>query len=400
MAKKKPRPRRRSRASSALTDLKHASTKLDSLSEEDEKIVQISAKVRSPSYVKSMAATLGTHEKSTWTPKEFGDITGAESAAGLIHSSVFVRAAARLGSVYFIGSDRHIYRHAVSAKRAAPTVIDATAAEDYFVKPEWYNDLKSFIEDDAPTLLIGPPGTGKTETCEQVFKELGQTLQVIPCTPSMTADDLEGHVDLRNDGGVSITEFEPALLAIASEAGHGVLLDEADAIPAQASFGLFRLLAGKEMRIQRMGARGIIPRHEDFRIVGTQNTEGRGDDQGLHHGRAYQDEAWLDRWENVIRVDYFPKEVEVDILVKKTGVDEADAEQIVDGATLLRRALAEDAIMFCCTMRRTLAVAKNIVRGYHSQYAWAYAVVNRATREDSKEMLNVLGRVYGSSWKL
>ena len=368
----------------------------------DDIISQISKITLHPDTVARLVGEFTGSNKCSWLPNEFISLTGTNSSSDVIYNSAFIRGAARQGFVFFLGADRRIYRHSVKLDVSLPSpkpLDNLEKVEDYFVKPVWYEDLKRFVDEGTTVLLIGPPGTGKTEACEQIFEERRQQLHIISCNQSMTADDLEGRVELRNDDGVPITQFEPASLAVAAMEGHGVLLDEADAIPAQAAFGLFRLLAGKDMRILRMGEDGIIPRHNQFRIIGTQNTEGRGDDKGLHHGRAYQDEAFLDRWENVIRVDYPIKSVEVSILAKRTGVEQKTAERIVDAAQLLRRALISNEIMFCCSMRRTLAVAANFTRGYTAERAWSYAVINRATREDVRNITEILNRVFGSDFK-
>ena len=370
------------------------------MSPSDEVIAGICSTVHDPNHIHEIVGDLVHDSKTSWEPDEFAELTRFDPIIELIYHSAFIRSAARRGYVFYIGSDKRVYQHTATrhGRIVEPSQIDLEDGDDTFFAPEWYDDLKKFVEDGASVLLIGPPGSGKTLACERLFEDRDQTLQVVSCTPSMTADDLEGRVELRNEGGATVTQFEPAILATASRFGHAVLLDEADAIPASASFGLFRLLDGRDMRIQRMGSDGVVPRHDQFRVVGTQNTEGRGDDRGLHHGRSYQDEAWLDRWDNVIRVDYFPKEVEAQIVAKRSGLPVSDAARIVDGADLLRRALQQDKIMLCCTMRRTIAVAKNIARGYSEFSSWNYAVINRATREDRGDIVDILGRVYGGSW--
>ena len=44
--------------------------------------------------------------------------------------------------------------------------------------------------------------------------------------------------------------------------------------------------------LRERGYDGEIPLHSDFRVIGTQNTEGRGDDQGLYHGGVEDVFAW------------------------------------------------------------------------------------------------------------
>lgn len=237
--------------------------------------------------------------------------------------------------------------------------------------------------------------SGKSESVERLFRKRSQVLQIISCTPAMSADDFEGKIDIK-DGD---TVFTPSPCAIAVREGHGLLLDEVDAAPAEACYSLYRVLSGKDMRIARQGYEGVTPLHRSFRAVGTQNTEGRGDDRGIHHGRSYQDEAFLDRWPAYIRVDYPAFETEVLILTKRTGVPKKQAEKIVKAATELRRAFSTDRVMFVMTMRRTLAVASSIAAGFTPEDAWRFAVQNRATPEDCQTIEDFVNRVYGSTAK-
>lgn len=364
----------------------------------DEVMSDVSARVYEPAVIDRIVDGIIADGRAAWTAEDFAIMCDTSTVVELIYNSAFVRGAARRGCVFYIGPDACVHRQALNDPGAQPRHQQSAGTADFY-EPEWFPALKMFVDAGSSVLLIGPPGSGKTMACEQLFAQRDQTLRVVSCTPSMTADDLEGRVELRNDNGVATTRFEPSALANASQLGQAILLDEADAIPAKATFGLFRLLDGRDMRIQRMGDAGIIPRHDDFRIVGTQNTEGRGDDKGLHHGRSYQDEAWLDRWDNTIRVDYFPEEVEQGILENASGASPNDASKIVSGAALLRRALSEDKIMVCCSIRRTIAIAKNIAAGLTPFAAWNYGLLNRATREDSSLIAEqILTRVYGNKW--
>lgn len=317
----------------------------------------------------------------------------ADLAAICVHP-YFIRAAARQGVAFYIDSDGNLNRQTFSrAPDVKPIDLDGSIDADFYVEPEWFAHLATFIDQGLSVLLIGPSGSGKTEAVERLFRKRDQQLEIVSCTPSMSADDFEGTIDL-TDGN---TMFTPAASAVAVRDGHGLLLDEVDAAPAEACYSLYRALDGKDMRISRMGYEGTIKPHRNFRCVGTQNTEGRGDDRGIHHGRAFQDEAFLDRWVNFIRTDYLPFETELLVICKRTGLDEDSAKMVLKSATELRRAFASDRIMLCMTMRRTLAVAANIAAGMVPEDAWRFAVQNRATSKDAQDIEDIVNRIYGAS---
>lgn len=317
----------------------------------------------------------------------------ADLAALVVHP-YFIRAAARQGVAFYIDAEGRLNKQTFTkAKDIKPIELNDDIDPDFFVEPEWFPTLLGFVERSQPVLLIGPSGSGKTEAVERVFAKRDQPLQIISCTPSMTADDFEGTIELK-DGN---TVFVPSACAEAVSKGYGLLLDEVDAAPAEACYSLYRALDGKDMRIARKGYEGSITPHKNFRAVGTQNTEGRGDDRGIHHGRSFQDEAFLDRWANFIRVDYLPQETELAIVCKRTGLPKKKAEKVLKVAIELRRAFANDQIMLCMTMRRTLAVAANIAAGMVPEDAWQFAVVNRAISNDAQDIADLVNRIYGAS---
>lgn len=353
------------------------------------------ATVMDPAECDEFVSRLLSEDKAVISPEDVIRILSIVDIAGLMVHPYFIRAAARRGVSFYMSADGAVNRQRFTGATVGTPVIEGQIDQDYFIEPDWFPYLAQFVDRGMPVLLIGPSGSGKTAGVERLFELREQTLQIVSCTPSMLADDFEGKIDLR-DGQ---TVFTPSACTIAVSSGHGLLLDEIDAAPAEACYSLYRALSGKDMRIARQGYEGVVTPNPAFRAVGTQNTEGRGDDRGIHHGRAYQDEAFLDRWQNYIRVDYPSFDTEVTILCKKTGIPKPQAQQIVRVASELRRAFGSDLIMLCMTMRRSLSVAANIAAGLVPEAAWRFAVWNRATSEDQQTIEEFVNRVYGSTAK-
>lgn len=349
--------------------------------------------IMDPDHCDELVFKLLSTGKATLDPGLAVKLLSTVDLAALVTHPYFVRAAARRGVAYYISSDGTLNRQTFSSLPGIkPIEIDGDLDRGFYVEPEWFPHLSSFIDRGLPVLLIGPSGAGKTEAVERLFAKRDQRLEIVSCTPAMTADDFEGSIDLC-DGS---TVFTQSACAEAVEKGYGLLLDEIDAAPAEACYSLYRALDGKDMRIARRSYEGVITPHKNFRAVGTQNTEGRGDDRGIHHGRAFQDEAFLDRWPNYIRVGYLPPDTEITVLCKRTGISKKKATLILKVATELRRAFANDQIMLCTTMRRTLAVAGNIAAGFTPEDAWKYAVQNRAVSSDLQDIEDFVNRIYGS----
>ena len=316
----------------------------------------------------------------------------------VIYHPSFIRTGARRGVVFYIDSTGSIrYQTSNQSVKVGPVVSEEGVDPNYFVAPSWYGKLEAFVAAGSSVLLIGPAGVGKSEAVERLFVKRNQRLLIVSCNPSQTADDFEGVTNLvETESGGMMTEFAPAAPAVALENGFGLLLDEADAAPPEACYALYRVIDGRSMEILRKGYDGSISRHEDFRVIGTQNTEGRGDVDGLFHGRALQDEAFLDRWECFIRVDYPTVDREALIITKRVGLPKNHAYDVAKAANVMRKALSCNSVMTSVSMRRTLAVSKNLVAGMTRMDAWLYSVLNRANSEDRQALVEALTRVYGN----
>lgn len=349
-----------------------------------------------PKFADNMARWLIDQDRDKFTVDEIAAGTDSEHVVGHVYHPAFIRAAARRGSSFYIDSKGNIRRQRIKGviKEYLEPLVDGEADPNFYLTPKWIEPLEKFIEQGQNVLMIGPAGCGKTTAAEQIFKRREQELLVVSCTASMCADDFEGTIELINGE----TIFSPAAPAIASEKGYGLLLDEMDAAPPESCYSLYRLLAGSDMHIIRKGMNSRIPRHEDLRILGTQNTEGRGDPMGLHHGRAFQDEAMLDRWGSTLRIEYPSVSDEKLILRRRTALPEEHCARIADAAALLRKATNSSKLMFCMTMRRSYIVALNIASGYSPLAAWEYAVLNRVTAEDRRAALEILQRVYANKF--
>lgn len=157
---------------------------------------------------------------------------------------------------------------------------------------EKYEQIKVCVENDIPVYLVGPAGSGKNHTLEQIANDLGLDFYF---TNSVQQEyKLTGFIDA--GGKFHETEFYKAFLN-----GGLFFLDEMDASIPEVLVLLNAAIANKYFEFPN----GRISANEDFRVVSAGNTVGNGADE-QYTGRLTLDQATLDRFA-IIDFDYSKK---------------------------------------------------------------------------------------------
>jgi len=157
-----------------------------------------------------------------------------------------------------------------------------------------------------PIYLHGHTGSGKTTLVEQVAARLNWPVHRLNLHGEITQMDLLGREVLRNNSGVTVSEYVEGPVPTAMKGPNILLLDEVDYIRANVSYALQRALEGKGLMLTEDGGRIITP-HPLFRFVGTGNTQMKGDEYGMYREARIQSSAFINRWSNWVHVDYMGK---------------------------------------------------------------------------------------------
>lgn len=144
---------------------------------------------------------------------------------------------------------------------------------------------------DIPVYLYGPAGTGKSHIAAQLAKALG--LELYSSAAVLNDYELTGSIDL--NGNFVETPFYRAWTR-----GGLFLLDEIDASNPAALVIINQALANGVCDF--FGVENV-KRHDDFRVIATANTLGRGADD-LYTAREPIDAATLDRFKCKFFVGY------------------------------------------------------------------------------------------------
>jgi len=207
------------------------------------------------------------------------------------------------------------------------------------VQHNQFDNLLKTVGANLPVLLVGPAGTGKTYSAYEVGSAFGLEFHSISVGSQTSKSDLVGYKDA--NGNYHTTQFRQAY-----EFGGMFLLDEADAGNSNVLILLNAALSNGYMAFPD----GMVPKHEDFRMVATANTFGHGASR-QYVGRNQLDAATLDRfvtitWDIDDRVEASLAGTEVDgkkwlavvRAVRKKAIDELELRVVISPRATLRGA--------------------------------------------------------------
>lgn len=272
----------------------------------------------------------------------------------------------------------------VAIKRAAITG-DEKWCDSFFVQDEERNafTMAKALSGTIPSkvMIIGPSGYGKTSLPKAFAKQ--NHLSYVRFNVALVRDPEEffGWRTVEN-GDV---KFIPSEFTKAIVTGNAVVvLDELNRATPEMANALFPILDDD--------AKTVVFGHEiavgpNVIIVATINV-------GYQFVGTFSiDQALLNRMDITLRVAPLPRAVEVQILLRRTGIDQDKAEKIVAICNRLRDLNNDGKIVVDASTRTSIRVAKFVVGGATYQDAFAWAVVNGVDIEERKEVIDCISSV-------
>ena len=206
-------------------------------------------------------------------------------------------------------------------------------------------------------LLVGDSGIGKTELINHLSASFGYALHMHDM--GTMQDPIASMVGVhRIKDGKSV--FDVAQFAKDIQDKAIVLLDEVNRAPLNTNNILFPLLDRRrslEMAIASSDLDRSIKVHENAVFVATANIGSR------FTGTNAIDAAFKDRF-IVVKLDYPPKEAEINLLMKRTGIVKDKAKKLVDLFNAIRAKYKNDVISNTISIRQSLEIAELVVDGY------------------------------------
>ncbi len=271
--------------------------------------------------------------------------------------------------------------------------------ETYQFDKETTEVLLAGFENNLRILVQGYHGTGKSTHIEQVAARLNWPCFRLNLDGHISRLDLVGRDAIVIEKGKQITTFREGILPWALQQPMVLVLDEYDAGRPEVMFVIQRLLE-KEGVLALPEQNRIIQPHPKFRLFGTSNTVGLGDATGLYHGTHQLNQAQMDRWNMVARLNYLPENKEVDIVLAKATElhNRRDlVEKMVRLAGLTRTGFMAGDIATVMSPRTVIMWAENaeILGDIYESYRLTF--INRADVEDEETLNEYFQRVFGTT---
>ena len=180
----------------------------------------------------------------------------------------------------------------------------------------------------------------------------------------ITRLDLVGRDAIIVQEGQQVTEFREGILPWSLQRPVALVFDEFDAGRPDVMFVIQRILE-QDGKFTLLDQNRVLNPHPWFRLFATSNTIGLGNLEGLYHGTQLLNQAQIDRWNIVARLDYLPTEEECQIVMGrvpaiKSRADGADTvEAMVKVAQMTRSGFAAGDISTLMSPRTSIHWAEN-----------------------------------------
>jgi len=217
--------------------------------------------------------------------------------------------------------------------------VDPNFEEDPTVAPV----VEFAIKRRKNLLIVGPTGCGKSCLAINVMARLKERCEIFSCDGTTSTEELIAVPIATVDAkGIGITDVRFGAALRAYGEGKGLLLEEVDHGQPDIYAALHRIMEVNQpfyvCNVPGVVNQPVLPRHKDFFVIATANTIGTGEDTFIYTGTKALNAAFMNRFSLTVMMDYLPPAKEIEVLKKKTGIDEPTAKKMVQIANDVRDA--------------------------------------------------------------
>lgn len=275
-----------------------------------------------------------------------------------------------------------------------PAVDDA-----YCFDPDVTKAILAGFTHNRRVMVQGFHGTGKSTHIEQVAARLNWPLLRVNLDGHITRMDLVGRDAVVVRDGQQITEFQQGLLPWAIQRPVALLFDELDAGRPDVMFVIQRILE-REGKFTMLDQNKVITPHPQFRLFATANTVGLGDLTGLYHGTQLLNQAQVDRWDIVARLDYLSADAEREIVLARVPSATTHVDQMVAVADMTRQGFAAGDLSTVMSPRTIISWAENHEIFDDVALAFKLSFVNKCDEAERSIVAEYWQRAFGTELDL
>ena len=247
-------------------------------------------------------------------------------------------------------------------------------------------------------LVQGLHGTGKSSHIEQIAARLNWPCVRINLDGHISRFDLLGKDAIIIKDQKQVTTFKQGLLPWSIENPVALVFDEYDAGRPDVMFVIQRLLES-DGKLTLLDQNRVLKPNPYFRIFGTCNTLGSGDESGLYYGTQNLNQGQLDRWNVFTTLNFLEPETEEKIIenkFKKVSKKKKDEiKSIVKLANLIRNAFKMSDLSIIMSPRTSIIWAQNVDVFNDIDTAFKLTFFNRCDENDKKIINEFYQRCFG-----
>ena len=247
-------------------------------------------------------------------------------------------------------------------------------------------------------LVQGLHGTGKSSHIEQIAARLNWPCVRINLDGHISRFDLLGKDAIIIKDQKQVTTFKQGLLPWSIENPVALVFDEYDAGRPDVMFVIQRLLES-DGKLTLLDQNRVLKPNPYFRIFGTCNTLGSGDESGLYYGTQNLNQGQLDRWNVFTTLNFLEPATEEKIIenkFKKVSKKKKDEiKSIVKLANLIRNAFKMSDLSIIMSPRTSIIWAQNVDIFNDIDTAFKLTFFNRCDENDKKIINEFYQRCFG-----
>ena len=273
-----------------------------------------------------------------------------------------------------------------------------TIDKNYIFDEETTTSILVGFKFNKKVLIQGLHGTGKSSHIEQVASRLNWPCLRINLDGHISRFDLLGKDSIVLKDNKQVTTFKEGLLPWAIQNPIALVLDEYDAGRPDVMFVIQRILEA-EGKLTLLDQNKVITPHPYFRIFGTCNTLGLGDNTGLYSGTQNLNQGQLDRWNIFSSLNFIEPSVEKKIIEGKIGKNKGKLANklpsMIRLANLVRQAFSSSDLSVTMSPRTCILWAENFIIFGDLEKAFKLTFLNKCELNDKKIIIELYQRCFG-----